>query len=211
MNWLIPKAVSKKGMARPAEYTVSKRMPRAIVSLAAASARTAVRIGPMQGVQPKANAKPSRKPLQSPGCVMLLRRCTSRFSQRAKAGPKNPINESEKKCMALSPANSGPCRSSAATPRAARITPRITPMRNLSLMSAPMRCKPKRRINAPATGASRLRFCLRKAPTALAEAPKAMNTTEKPATKATAEENSPERGTSPWRSCSIPMPESMEM
>ena len=70
MNWLIPKAVSKKGMASPAEYTVSKRIPRAIVSLAAASARTAVRIGPMQGVHPKANANPSRKPLQIPGCVM---------------------------------------------------------------------------------------------------------------------------------------------
>src|SRR6266576_394059 len=97
MNWLMSRAVSKKGMASPAEYTARRRTPRAIVSLAAASARTAVRMCPMQGVHPKANAKPSRKPLQIPGCAMLLRRCTSRLSQRAKAGPKNPIRESEKK------------------------------------------------------------------------------------------------------------------
>jgi len=38
-----------------------------------------------------------------------------------------------------------------------------------------------------------------------------MNTTENPATKAIAEEKSPERGTSPWRNCSMPMPESIEM
>src|SRR2546429_3489068 len=74
MNWLMSRAVSKKGMASPAEYTARRRTPRAIVSLAAASARTAVRMGPMQGVHPKANAKPSRKPLQIPGCAMLLRR-----------------------------------------------------------------------------------------------------------------------------------------
>src|SRR6266576_2584976 len=84
MNWLMSRAVSKKGMASPAEDTARRRTPRAIVSLAAASARTAVRMGPMQGVHPKANAKPIRKPLQIPGCAMLLRRCTSRLSQRAK-------------------------------------------------------------------------------------------------------------------------------
>src|SRR5439155_25659588 len=37
MNWLMSRAVSKKGMASPAEYTARRRTPRAIVSLAAAS------------------------------------------------------------------------------------------------------------------------------------------------------------------------------
>src|SRR5713226_8413303 len=60
-------------------------------------------------------------------------------------------------------------------------------------------------------GARRPRFWRRKCPTALAEAPKEMNTTEKPATKAREEANRPELGTSPLRSCSMPMPESMEM
>src|SRR5713226_5824395 len=60
-------------------------------------------------------------------------------------------------------------------------------------------------------GARRPRFWRKKEPTALAEAPKDMNTTEKPATKARAEENRPEVGTSPLRSCSMPMPESMEI
>jgi hypothetical protein len=62
------------GTAKPAEYTANSKTPRAIVSLAAASASTVVRIGPMHGVQPKANAKPSRKPLQIPGWVLVLRR-----------------------------------------------------------------------------------------------------------------------------------------
>jgi len=46
-------------------------------------------IGPMQGVQPKANAKPRKKPLQMPGWVALVRRWTSRLSQRAIEGPKS--------------------------------------------------------------------------------------------------------------------------
>ena len=45
----------------------------------------------MHGVQPKAKAKPIRKPLQMPGFAAVLRKCTSRFSQRASTGPKNPI------------------------------------------------------------------------------------------------------------------------
>src|SRR5437667_10741230 len=68
-----------------------------MVSLAAARARTVARMGPMQGVQPKANAKPRKKPLQTPGCAMLPRRWTSRLSQRAIEGPKKPMSESEKK------------------------------------------------------------------------------------------------------------------
>ena len=97
MNWPMPSAVSKNGTASPAEYTANSNIPLAIVSLAAASANTAVRIGPMQGVHPNANAKPRRKPLQMPGCLPPLRKCTSRLSQRVSAGPKNPITESEKK------------------------------------------------------------------------------------------------------------------
>jgi len=71
--------------------------------------------------------------------------------------------------------------------------------------------KANSRIKAPATGARRVRFWRRKDPTALAEAPKEIKTTEKPATKASAEANKPELGTSPLRSCSMPMPDSMEM
>ncbi len=70
----MPTAVSKKGIARPAEYAASSKTPRKIVSLAAASASTVARIGPMHGVQPKANANPSRNPLQMPGCFDVLRR-----------------------------------------------------------------------------------------------------------------------------------------
>src|SRR2546429_6649799 len=54
-------------------------------------------MGPMQGVQPKAKAKPSKKPLHAVGCAAELRRWTSRLSQRDKAGPKKPMTESEKK------------------------------------------------------------------------------------------------------------------
>jgi len=60
-------------------------------------------------------------------------------------------------------------------------------------------------------GARKERFCCRNVPTALAVAPKEMKTTEKPTTKATEEAKSPVRGCWPWRSCSTPMPESMEM
>ncbi len=51
----------------------------------------------MHGVHPKAKAKPRRNPLQIPGCLLLVRRRTSRLSQRVMAGPKNPISEREKK------------------------------------------------------------------------------------------------------------------
>jgi len=77
-------------------------------------------------------------------------------------------------------------------------------------MSAPMRVKAEEKDQGAATGARSERFWRKKEPTALAEAPKEIKTTEKPATKARAEENRPEVGTSPLRSCSMPMPESME-
>src|SRR2546425_394105 len=53
MNLPIPRAVSRKGIAKPAEYTARSRTPRAMVSLRAARMSTALRMGPMQGVQPK--------------------------------------------------------------------------------------------------------------------------------------------------------------
>ncbi len=64
---------------------------------------------------------------------------------------------------------------------------------------------------APATGARSERFWRRKEPTALADAPKAIKTTENPATKARDEAKRPELGVSPLRSSSMPMPESIEM
>jgi hypothetical protein len=55
------------------------------------------------------------------------------------------------------------------------------------------------------------RFWRRKVPTALAEAPKEIKTREKPATKASEEAKRLPRGGWPWRNCSMPIPESMEM
>jgi hypothetical protein len=87
----------------------------------------------------------------------------------------------------------------------------IMPERNVNFASTPTRCKPKSRINAPAIGESCARFFKRKVPTALADAPNEMNTTENPMTKETAEAKRPPRGCWPWRNCSMPMPESIEM
>src|ERR1700687_115592 len=104
----MPNAVNKNGTARPAEYTARSKTPRATVSLAAANASTVARIGPMHGVQPKANAKPSKKPLNMPGFLLvLLRKCTSRFRKRVKAGPKKPIKEREKKWLRPTTQTSG--------------------------------------------------------------------------------------------------------
>src|SRR6267143_291315 len=83
-----------------------------MVSLAAARASTVARMGPIQGVQPKANAKPRKKPLQTPGCVDLLRRWTSRLSQRAMAGPKKPMSESEKNAILAEEGTDGAGRGS---------------------------------------------------------------------------------------------------
>ena len=57
-----------------------------------------------------------------------------------------------------------------------------------------MRCKPKRTISEPATGASRLRLRTKKVPTALADAPNEMKTIENPKTKASADREQPCRG-----------------
>ena len=89
------KNLQRKGNVLPLD--VRSRTPRVTVSLAAASASTVARIGPMHGVHPNGNAKPSRKPLHTLGCVLLPRRCTSRFSQRAIAGPRKPTIDNDKK------------------------------------------------------------------------------------------------------------------
>src|ERR1700681_894397 len=87
----------------------------------------------------------------------------------------------------------------------------ISPVLNVSLISNPKRCSPKSKINAPAIGAKTPRFCRRNDPTALADAPKEIKTAENPATKASEDPKSPERGNSPLRNCSMPIPDNMEM
>jgi len=47
-------------------------------------------------------------------------------------------------------------------------------------------------------------------PTTLADAPKEIRTAENPATNASEDPNSPERGNSPLRNCSMPIPDNME-
>ncbi len=66
-------------------------------------------------------------------------------------------------------------------------------------------------IKAPASGASRVRLRTRNEPTALADAPNAMNTIENPTTKASADRSNPPRGAWPCFSSSTPIPESIEM
>src|ERR1700731_1980789 len=87
----------------------------------------------------------------------------------------------------------------------------ISPVFNVNLISNPNRCSPKSKINAPAIGARKPRFWRRNDPTALADAPKEIKTAENPATKASEEPKSPERGNSPLRNCSMPIPDSMDM
>src|ERR1700682_3479870 len=165
----------------------------------------------MHGVQPKANAKPSRKPLQIPGCPMLLRRRTTRLSHLAMEGPRKPMKDSAKKCIAPKPAKRGACRKRAATPSAANKIPMMSPVRMVILISTPSRCNPKSRIHEPAMGASQDRFCRRKEPTTLADAPEEMRTAEKPARNDNDDGKKPERGSSPFRDWCMPIPESMEM
>ena len=68
------------------------------------------------------------------------------------------------------------------------------PARTFILIKPPRRCRPKSMISAPAIGVSKFRFCCRKPPTALADAPKPIKTTEKPTTKESAEEKRPAFG-----------------
>jgi hypothetical protein len=60
-------------------------------------------------------------------------------------------------------------------------------------------------------GARTPRFCRRNDPTALADAPKEIKTAENPATNASEDPKSPERGNSPLRNCSMPIPDNIEM
>jgi hypothetical protein len=84
-------------------------------------------------------------------------------------------------------------------------------MRTEIFTSHPTRCKPKRMINAPAIGAIRVLFRSMNEPTALAEAPSVIKTTEKPITNAKARASSlPVEEPSPSFNCSTPTPESIE-
>lgn len=58
---LIPSEVSKKGMARPAEYATKRAIPDHADSEVAATAKMAERIGPIHGVHPAAKPIPTRK------------------------------------------------------------------------------------------------------------------------------------------------------
>src|SRR5271167_1017582 len=200
----------------------SMKTPREIVSLVAAMAKTPARIGPMQGVQPNANAKPSRKPLRTPanGPASVsswvwpprLRKCMSRLSQRVSIGPARKMSETEINCAG--PKNRGessPRRIQITNPAKASSAPTIIPARTGIFPSTPIKWRPKRTIIAPANGARRLLCCRRNCPTALADAPKATNTTEKPITNANEDAIRLPRGFSPRRNCSTPIPESIEM
>ena len=81
-------------MESPAEYSVRRITPSLTLPREAAIARTVVRIGPMQGVHPSANAKPRRKPLTMPGLfppTSLI--WTSRFNHRDIGGPKRKMSD----------------------------------------------------------------------------------------------------------------------
>ena len=106
----------------------------------------------------------------------------------------------------------GACRTSETTPSSTSNPPITSPTFGVSLISTPSRCKPNSKINAPAIGAKTPRFCRKNDPTALAEAPNEMNTTENPATNASDDRNnSAVRHFPPLRNCSMPIPDSMEM
>ena len=59
------------GTPRPAEYTASSCTPSPTVSCAAATDRMALRMGPMHGVHPKANAMPTRIAPKNPAGLLV--------------------------------------------------------------------------------------------------------------------------------------------
>ena len=59
-----PRAIIIKGTASPAEKTASKKTPCQTVVVLALSSRTLPKMGPMQGVQPKAKVAPKIKALK---------------------------------------------------------------------------------------------------------------------------------------------------
>src|SRR5579875_469240 len=85
----------------------------------------------------------------------------------------------------------------------------MMPTRIEIFASQPIKCRPKRMMNAPAIVTSNSRFLERNAPTALAVAPIATKTAENPITKEKAEVSSLLLDPSPSLSCSMPMPESI--
>src|SRR6266699_4864351 len=160
-------------------------------------------------------ASNARKGSEARSCWLWpprLRKWMSRLSQRVSTGPTRKISETEINCAGPNPQISFPPSQIHTAAASASSTPPITrPPRTGMRPSQPMRCRPRSTIIAPAKGASKLRLRTRNWPTALADAPKVMNTTEKPITKANEDVSRLPRGLSPCRSCSTPMPESMEI
>jgi len=108
-----------------------------------------------------------------------------RKSKRVSSGPARKINDTEMNCAG--PNNRGafsPKRIQIAKPPIASSAPTTRPERTGIRPSRPIKWRPKRTIIAPAKGARRFLFCNRNCPTALADAPKITNTTEKPMTNA---------------------------
>src|ERR1700704_5950191 len=140
-------------------------MPREIVSAFAASARTAARIGPIHGVHPKANAKPSRKPLVTPEsappdfalssvCAPRLWKRTSRLSPRVSDGPARKMSATESNCtepnIPPGPMVSVPKRRQRIAAPNASTPPITSPAVTGNLISHPTRCNPNRIMTAPA-------------------------------------------------------------
>ncbi len=71
LKLLIPSAVSINGMARPREYAKNSWNPAHLLCEFIATARIAVRIGPIQGVQPAAKPMPIRYEPISPTGLSL--------------------------------------------------------------------------------------------------------------------------------------------
>src|SRR5260370_11133242 len=136
----------------------------------------------------------------------------SRLSHRGSIGPARKMSETE--INGAGPKNwgaSAPMRIQITNPANASSAPTTIPARTGIFPSTPIKWRPKRTMMAPANGARRLLFCRRNCPTALADAPNATNTTEKPITNANEDAIRLPRGFSPRRNCSTPIPESIEM
>lgn len=74
---LVAIPVIKNGIPNPKEYAERSRIPSLILFLVAAKVRTPAKIGPIQGVQPNANASPATKTPKNPS---LLDRILNLFS-----------------------------------------------------------------------------------------------------------------------------------
>ncbi len=79
--WLLPTeaAIKRNGTASPSEKIASKNAPSRTVAELAVRRRTEAKIGPTQGVQPKAKAEPKRKELIGvPSFFLAILICLSR-------------------------------------------------------------------------------------------------------------------------------------